>query len=170
MDPALARACARFFARRLTGPAEARSAVLDALVRGEPYSFARRALSGAAAAGISRHSALRLGLIAEVARATLRTCAEACAADPLPTRMQRARRVLAADTLLTFSWELAAAVEAERASTVRDALARLLGARGLLASGLGRSPGDREAGGAMERIDSSVEAFLVEVLAPSRRW
>ncbi|MFN2431204.1 MAG: hypothetical protein ABR599_00015 [Gemmatimonadota bacterium] len=147
-----ARECRAFFARRLQGPAEARAAVLAALAEGEPYALAwavRRAGS----------RARRLGLVAEVVRAALRTGAAALDGPPPEPRLERARRVLAADTLLTFAYELAADLGGEEGEAARRLLGAALGAEQL----------EDPAGGLDERCDAVAAEFLRAALGEEPR-
>lgn len=106
--PAFARDCRRFFAARLQAPPGATAAVLGALELGAPYPLAWAAALRARELGVPRARALRLGLVAETLRAGLRTCDKVCRGEPLPSRIERAERVLAADALLTLAYELSA--------------------------------------------------------------
>lgn len=126
------RECASFFAARLQGPPDARGAVLLALQRGEPYPLAWTACLEAEGRGRSRSRSRRVGLVAEVLRAALEVCAEIYRQVPLRTRLERARRVLVADTLLTFCYELAAEIPRPEGDTVRGLLADLFGPHGFL--------------------------------------
>jgi hypothetical protein len=132
-DPAFARECSRLFAARLRGPAEAREAVLSALAAGEPYPLAWAAFTAGPSTGLSPACARRLGLLAEVVRAAILVCADAYEGRALPSRLDRARRVLVADTLLTFCYELAADLPEPGGEKVRALLLRVIGTRGFLA-------------------------------------
>ena len=166
-DPAFAIDCARFFAARLQGPAEAREAVLSALASGEPYPLAGVAWTAGPEAGLSRALSRRIGLLAEVIRAALRVCADAYEARALPSRLDRARRVLVADTLLTFCYELAADLPEPGGERVRALLPTVIGSRGFLADLVSGIPVERraprwsepESGGEPERA-AGASAFL----------
>jgi hypothetical protein len=120
------------FAARLRGPAEARAAVLAALEGAAPYPLARIAVLAGPDLGIPLPTARRLGLLVEVVRVALAVCGSAYRSEPLPERLDRAMRVLVADTLLTFAWELAADLSEPAGTAVRHRLARDLGAGGFL--------------------------------------
>jgi hypothetical protein len=122
----------RFFGARLRGPAEARSAVLAALEAGAPYPLARIASAVGPALGIARDAAHRLALLTEVVQAALSVCVAAYQQSPLPGRLDRAMRVLVADTLLTFAWEVAADLPEPGGDEVRLRLAEALGPQGFL--------------------------------------
>jgi hypothetical protein len=156
----LARECADFFAARLKGPEEARAAVLGALARSEPYPLVQRALSRASREGLSRRQAYRVGLIAEVLRTAMVVAEEAYAGEFLPSRLARARRILVADTLLTFLYELTADLSDDVGSRVRALLSGLLGNGGFLGALAERGPA---ASG-----DALVEEFLEGVLEGGR--
>lgn len=165
--------CRSFFAARVAGPPDAREAVLEALAAGAPYQLAQAALEAASELGLSVSRVRRIGLIAEVLRAALRVCAAAYEQQPLPTRLDRARRVLVADTLLTFAWELAADLPQDDAAVVSEILARAAGRRGFLAhlvSGGGKrsdpergGPPDAEHGGPLDPNRAAAD-FLVGAL------
>jgi hypothetical protein len=121
-----------FFAARLQGPAEARAAVLEALQRNAPYPLAHIALTAGTALDVPGSVSRRVGVLAEVLRATLSVCAAAVRQEPLPGRAERAMRVLVADTLLTFTYELAADLPDAGGSAIRAMLGRALGTAGSL--------------------------------------
>jgi len=131
-DAAFAGLVAGFFAARLRGPVEARAAVLATLEAGAPYPLVQIASAAGPALGAARDSSRRLGLLAEVLRAGLGVCLAAYRQDPLPERFGRAMRVLVADTLLTFTWEVAADLPDPGGDSVRRLLAKTVGAEGFL--------------------------------------
>jgi len=149
----------------LRGPVDARRAVLAALAAREPWPLARAAVERARAAGVPRARALRLGLVTETLAAALHTSALAHRGDPLPTRLDRARRVLVADTLLTLCWELAAGLSDAAFPALAGELKRAAGGAGFLAglaSGRGEPPDP----------DAAASAFLdrtLPLLASRRR-
>jgi hypothetical protein len=122
----------RFIAARLQGPAEARAAVLEALGRNAPYPLAPIAQTAGTAIGVPGSVSRRVGLLAEVLRATLCVCAAAVRQEPLPGRAERAMRVLVADTLLTFTYELAADLPEAGGPAIRASLGQALGTSGAL--------------------------------------
>ncbi len=131
-ETAFAEDVRQLFAARLQGPAEARAAVLTALAAGAPYPLARVALTAGPALGVPVSFSRRLGLLAEVLRAALHVCAAAVRQEPLPGRSERAMRVLVADTLLTFVYELAADLPDAGGAGVRALIGRTLGTGGSL--------------------------------------
>lgn len=123
--------CRAFFERRLSGPHEARGAVLEALAGGEPYPMGWR-LVRAGGQGVSAATLFRAALFSEVAAAAFRACVAAHAGPRSDARLERARGVLAADALITFAWELAADLGGEEGARARKRLAAALGANGFL--------------------------------------
>jgi hypothetical protein len=111
----------------LHGPADARRAVLASLAARSPWPLARRAVHRGREIGAAPGAALRLGCLAEALGAGLETCALAHGGAPLPARLQRARRVLVADTLLTLCWEIASELPERAFPAVAAGLKEVVG-------------------------------------------